>query len=928
MMKMSRKTKILDRGALALVVVFLILGPSLNVYADILCETRIAISDIYKDSTANLAVTISNSTGSHNCITDNYGYVTCNPGVGVGNFSVNLTFCGNIYSFKVSVKSSCDVENLTLNISSSCQIPNSCNANENCSDNQNCYNGYCKNLNCNAGYTAKNHQCEFAIGCKIGAKVGARGGATSLQKVVEISNCTTLSEENKTYILTQDINTGDNAFINISADDIVIDCRWHKISGNGNGTGIKITGNNVIVENCIIENFSTGIMLNANDTTVYCNIIQNNSEGLSSGERNVHNKIYKNLIRDNEAGIHRLDVSVNISIAANEIIKNKFGIYAPFMNANKSPDLSNNVICSNEVNVNFTDYSNTSNCTLPDLAITKIDIPLMSDGNLTINVTAENLFKNLYNGSAIVSVIIEGNNQTTSENKTIDGNISIHNLSFNFSSLPSGIYFVTASIYSVSEINESNSQNNALSNAYAAIKENRCLVYGKTRHLKRLMPNINLTQIKLMPNINLTLINNSNNEEILNLTSDENGFFEIVLNEGNYTLKSIYSIYETVNVGKNSVVEKNVSVNLLTLNITDTRNISLENAEIVIIDANNSEGVVLLTNENGIAEFIYATGHSYKIFMFKEGYAPFHDIINQIYFGATYHIMAEDCTISSKNTSMFENYTLKIYNDIQNKIRQNKIERVISYVVGKKNMTRPAQKVGVRVGAKPITKTAKCYVNITNIPENLTVSVIENETNETSAKNSGFNGIEIVRIVKKTGNKTVPLGDVNINFTYKNKDFGNVIAESGNIGEQNLSYEIIHLDANETKKVGEKILYLPVKNNKGLICVNDNATSQSDINNMIENDCNGNWRIMNENDTVTFDNISYYYRVLSNGTGAVELNFVLGDANKNNMLDLGDVFKIIEHIFTFSSVPARADVNNDKTIDIFNVVEILENISG
>ncbi len=915
---MNIRTKFFGIGALASVAVFLILG---NINADFHLATGVSISDIYKDPMTNLIVNIFNSTDLYNCTTNDYGYCE----LGTGNFSINFTHCNNFYAFNVSINNYGEVENLTLNLSSACQIPNSCNASENCSDNQNCYNNYCKNLNCSAGYIARNHRCEFAVGCKIGGSVGAKVGATvgaksSAQKISEISNCTTLTESNKTYILTQDINTSEDSCINISANNIVLDCRWHKISGNKNGTGIEIKGNNVFIENCVIENFEEGVLVNVNDTTIYCNLIQNNSCGLALKGDDVNTGIYKNLVRYNEKGIQRSDVPhvlPNMSIVANEIIKNEIGIFSP-ANASKFQDLTNNVICSNDVNVNFTDYTNISNCTLPDLAITEIHVPLISDGNLTINVTVENLFPNLYNNSAIVSIIVEGNNQRSFKNETIGTNISIHNLSFNFSLLPSGIYFVTASISSLSEINESNNLNNALSNAVAVIKENQGLVYGKTEHSGRLLPNINLT------------LNNSEGE-ILNLTSDENGFFEIVLNEGNYTLKSIYSKDEIlINVSKNSIVENNVLVNLVILNITDTNNLSLENAKIVIIDINTNEGVVLFTNETGIAEFIPVTGHGYEIFMFKDGNAPFYEIINQTYFEATYHIMAEDCTILSKDTSMFENYTLKIYDEGQNKIRQNKIERVISYVVSKKNMTMPSQKVGGKVGAKPITKMAKCFVNITNIPENLTISVIENVNGNVTEKpaNSSFNGIEIVRMVERIGNKTIPLGDFNINFTYKNPNFGNVIAKSGEAGEQNLSYAILHLNESETNKIGEKILYLPVKNNKSIVCVNDNATNISDINNMIENDCNGNWRIMNENDTVTFDNISYYYKVLSNGTGAVELNFVLGDANKNNMLDLGDVFEIIGHSVTSSPVPARADINDDKSIDIFDVVEILERVSG
>ncbi len=915
---LNMKTKFFGIGALALVIVFLIL--SVDVNADFHLATGVSVLDIYEDQVTNLTINIFNSTNLYNCTTNAHGYCE----LGIGNFSINFTYCNNSYHFSVSINDYGEVENLTMNLSSACQIPNSCNANENCSNNQNCYNGYCKNLNCNAGYAAKNHHCEFAVGCKIGgivsAKVGAKVGSKySVQNVSEISNCTTLNKGDKTYILTQDINASENTCINISADNTVLDCRWHKISGNINSIGINIQGNNALIENCIIENFSNGIWIESNSTTIYCNMIQNNNRGIGNTNNEINNSIYKNLIRYNEIGIRNgIGREKNISIEANEIIKNNIGIYGYEITSNNSPDLSNNIICSNNINVNFTNYTNIGNCTLPDLAITEIHVPLISDGNLTINVTSENLFQNLYNGSAMVSIII---NEYIVQNQTIATNLTPKSiLSFNFS-LPSGIYFVTASIFPTSEINESTELNNVLSNAFVVIKENQSIIYGKTEHSGRLLPNINLTLTKY-------------NGEILNLSSDENGFFEIVLDEGTYTLKSIYSNEVILNVSKNSIIsDENISINLITLNVADINNLSLENAKVVIIDTNTNKSVVLFTNENGIVEFIPSNGHTYKIFMFKEGYTSYKLIINQTNytFDNSVHIFTEECIEIQDNTSFFENYSIKIYSDLQNKIRQNKIERVISYSVNKKNMSiippsvpsMIGSKVGALIGAK-----ARCYVNITNIPENLTVNVIENVSVNVTEKpaNSSFNGIKIAKIVERIGNKTIPLGEVNINFTYKSPNFGNVIAKSGEVGEQNLSYTILHLDANETNKIGEKILYLPVKNDKGIVCVNDNATNLSDINNMIENDCDGNWRIMNESDTVTFGNITYY-KVLSNGTGAVGLNFVWGDANKNNMLDLEDAFKIIEHTVTSSPIPARANINNDEAIDIFDVVEILEGLS-
>jgi len=898
--KTKVKTKISGIIAVTFVFVSLILGMSVNATA-----TGINVSDIYGDPIKNLTINVCNSTHSYNCTTNDYGYCE----LGTGNFSINFTYCNNSYAFNISLNDG-EVKNLTLNLSSTCQIPNSCNSSDDCASDQYCYKRYCKNLNCTSG-TASNHKCVL-IGCKISAKIGAKIGAiqgvsAGLQKTGEISNCTTLNESNKTYILTENINTGNSVCMNITGNNIVLDCRWHEISGDGNNTGIKITGNNVVVENCIINAFREGIMLDSNSTTIYCNIFENNSFGLSSEKYNANNRIYKNLIRNNSIGVNKLERATNISIVSNEIINNAIGVQGN-INASEMPDISNNVICSNwRLDVNFTNYQNTSNCTLPDLAITEIHIPAFSNGNLTIDVTAENLL-NLYNGSATVLVTIDGNSQNFVQNKTIN-NFTTSVISFNFS-LSSGIYFATAQIIPAQETEELNELNNALSNAFIVINENQSIIYGYTK----------TQNSKFVSNINLTL-NNSNT--ILNLTSDENGFFAIVVDEGNYTISGDCVNNASIKVSKNSAVEINMTVNLMIFNITDSNNISLENAKIGILDKNTGKNVTLFTNEDGTAEFAYSKGHAYEIFIFKDKYASFHTIITQTSLSdvskVIVYVKTESCN-ESNITFNFENYTSKTYSDLENKIRQNKIERMISYITNKKKM-----KVGAFSSAIEGRLGMKFLVGcngIVNLPKNLTVIV--NETNSS---------IKIVRIMEKIGDKTIPIGDVNINFTYKNPNFANIIAASGQTGEQNLSYVILHLDANETNKVGEKILYLPVKNNKGIICVNDNATNINEINNMIENDCNGNWRIMNESDIVTFGNatnVSYYYKVISNGTGAVELNFVFGDANKNNMLDLEDVFKIIEYNIIDSniySIPARADANNDRVIDIFDVVEILENIS-
>ncbi|ODS35159.1 hypothetical protein BEH94_05065 [Candidatus Altiarchaeales archaeon WOR_SM1_SCG] len=179
-----------------------------------------------------------------------------------------------------------------------------CTNNSLCADNQFCNSsGFCQNLSCQTGYHPEDHICKPRIGCKIGAKVGAKiGGKTGAKNItysntIEISECSNLNISNSIYFLTVDLNSSGNTCMNITAENVSLDCRWHKIKGNGSGTAIKVDGSGYLVENCIIENFHIGIMMNSNETTAYCNMIQNNTLGMvNSGDR-INNGIYKNLIR-------------------------------------------------------------------------------------------------------------------------------------------------------------------------------------------------------------------------------------------------------------------------------------------------------------------------------------------------------------------------------------------------------------------------------------------------------------------------------------------------------------------------------------------------------------------------------------------------------------------------------------------------------
>jgi parallel beta-helix repeat protein len=101
---------------------------------------------------------------------------------------------------------------------------------------------------------------------------------------VNISDCTELNETGQTYLLTADIDTDAETCIEITADNVMLDCQGHTI--NGNVTGIYATGHSgITIRNCVITDFFTeeglggwalGIWLNyGSNNTVYNNTFTN-----------------------------------------------------------------------------------------------------------------------------------------------------------------------------------------------------------------------------------------------------------------------------------------------------------------------------------------------------------------------------------------------------------------------------------------------------------------------------------------------------------------------------------------------------------------------------------------------------------------------------------------------------------------------------
>ncbi len=84
--------------------------------------------------------------------------------------------------------------------------------------------------------------------------------------------------------------------ISIPSDNLQLDCGGALLKGLGSGNAVIISGQNVLVENCIIKTYGVGISSSSNGLTIINNSIFNNTDyGLNLGGDNLnisHNYVY------------------------------------------------------------------------------------------------------------------------------------------------------------------------------------------------------------------------------------------------------------------------------------------------------------------------------------------------------------------------------------------------------------------------------------------------------------------------------------------------------------------------------------------------------------------------------------------------------------------------------------------------------------
>jgi parallel beta-helix repeat protein len=124
--------------------------------------------------------------------------------------------------------------------------------------------------------------------------------------------------------LTSDVTGCTDDGIIIGADDIVLDCAGHRISGSGTADGISLTDRSgVTIKNCVVSGFERGIhLMGSSSSTLASNTVYNNDFGIYLMESS-DNSITGNVAYDNnQIGVYLYDGCNNNGIVNNEAYAN------------------------------------------------------------------------------------------------------------------------------------------------------------------------------------------------------------------------------------------------------------------------------------------------------------------------------------------------------------------------------------------------------------------------------------------------------------------------------------------------------------------------------------------------------------------------------------------------------------------------------
>ena len=222
------------------------------------------------------------------------------------------------------------------------------------------------------------------------------------------------------YIINADVTFNCTAPVNINVtagsaifvnNSYTLDMNGTVLFGNNNGIGIQL-GNNSILKNGIIRNYSMGVYLyNSINNSLINNTVSDNTDTgiyLYSGSNNT---ITNNILNNNYYGLN-LDSTSNNIISNNTVSNNiATGIYVPLGSNNT---ITNNIANNNAYGFEFHFFSNNiiSNNTVSNNQH-GISFYSSSNNNLTSNIVNNNIDSGIY---------LESSSSNTLTNNTANNN--------------------------------------------------------------------------------------------------------------------------------------------------------------------------------------------------------------------------------------------------------------------------------------------------------------------------------------------------------------------------------------------------------------------------------------------------------------------------------------------------------------------------
>ncbi|MCA9496348.1 MAG: right-handed parallel beta-helix repeat-containing protein [Nanoarchaeota archaeon] len=218
----------------------------------------------------------------------------------------------------------------------------------------------------------------------------------------EISNCYNITSSGYYNLTTNILNSNTNYCINISANNVILDCQANLIQGNGSaGAGIyaeRSSGQNanITINNCHVDNWGTQASSNSQVHFKYTNNIKIINSSSSNSNGYIHG-----IVLENVDGAYLKNVTANNNYNGISLYINNLNIILENINtSNNIYGLNNAVVSSTNIS-NYTSNNNREGIRLDSSSsvnVNNMEIKNNSDYGIHIKNPSSSKFNNISNG--------------------------------------------------------------------------------------------------------------------------------------------------------------------------------------------------------------------------------------------------------------------------------------------------------------------------------------------------------------------------------------------------------------------------------------------------------------------------------------------------------------------------------------------------